>query len=53
MPTRLLIPVALAASPLAPPAQGDCRRGEQGDPVIQVESTLQLDERISKRLVTE
>ena len=50
---RLLIPVALAASPLAPPAQGDCRRDEQGDPVIQVGSTLRLYERISKRLVTE
>ena len=49
MPTRPLIPVALAASPLAPPAQGNCRGGDQGDPVIQVESTLQIDERSSKR----
>ena len=53
MLNRLLMPVALAASLLAPPAQGNCRGGYYGDPVTQVVSTLQLHERITKRPVTE
>ena len=61
MPTRLQVPVALAiSSPHAPSAHAKCRGGGKGYPVIgkgypvnQVESTLQLAERTSKRPVTE